>query len=147
VNLPSGDLFVLDVENKRVIKYDAMHNYNTAFGDFNWGRYSLNSPQKIHLLDDDKLGVLDGQKLVVFDFYGNGTSIINLPDSIIDYAFKNKLLFLNTATEIYFRPTAESPFKKLPIPSIQSDIVSIEINGSALYILTATKIYILRMYL
>ena len=147
VNLPSGDLFVLDSENKRVIKYDALHNYNTAFGDFNWGRYSLNSPQKIHLLDEDKIGVLDGPNLIVFDFYGNGTSIITLPDSIVDFTFKNKTLFLNTAADIYFRTAVDASFKKLQTPPIQGEIIGIEINGSAMYILTASKIYILRMYL
>ncbi len=147
VNLPSGDLFVLDSENKRVIKYDALHNYNTAFGDFNWGRYSLNMPKKIRLYDDDKIAVLDGQNLVVFDLYGNGINIIALPDSIVDFSFKNKILFLNSAAAIYFRISPEAPFKQLQMPALTGDIVSVEINNSTLYALTSTKIYILRMYL
>lgn len=147
VNLPSGDLFILDSENKRVIKYDAMHNYNTAFGDFNWGRYSLNTPVKIHLYDEDKIAVLDGKNLVLFDFYGNGISIITLPDSIVDFSYKNKTLFLNTPTGIYFRVSPEAPFKKLQMPSLPEDIVSFEISNTTLYVLTASKIYILRMFL
>jgi hypothetical protein len=147
VTLHSGDVFVIDSENKRVVKYDAMHNYNTAFGDFNWGRYSLNTPQKIHLYDEDKLGVLDGQNLVIFDYYGNGTAIITLPDSIVDFTFKNKTLFMNTASDIYFRASNESALKKIKMPAIPANIVSIEITGSAMYILTPAKVYIAKLYL
>ncbi len=147
VNLPSGDLFVLDSENKRVIKYDALHNYNSAFGDFNWGRYSLNTPTKIHLYDEDKLGVLDGQNLVVFDLYGNGLNIISLPDSIVDFAFKNNTLFLNTAKGMYFRILPESQFKRLSLPILSEEIVGFEVSNTTIYILTSSKIYTLRMYL
>jgi hypothetical protein len=146
-NLPSGDLFILDSENKRVIKYDALHNYNTAFGDFNWGRYSLNTPQKIRLYDEDEVAVLDGQNLVLFDFYGNGLNIIALPDSIIDFTFKNKILFITTPGGVYSRVSPESPFKRIQMPLLPEAIISLEVNNSTLYLLTSSKIYILRMYL
>ena len=42
-----GDLYVLDSENIRVLKFDLFGNFIQNFGGFDWGTFSLKNPQKL----------------------------------------------------------------------------------------------------
>ena len=73
-----GDLYVLDSENIRVLKFDLFGNFIQNFGGFDWGIYSLNHPKRLTVNFDNSVLVLDDTLLIVYDQFGNGREKINL---------------------------------------------------------------------
>jgi DNA-binding beta-propeller fold protein YncE len=72
-----GDLFILDSENKRVVKFDVFGNYSLNFGGFDAGNFSVHNPRRLAISPDNKIFVLDSKSLIIFDNFGNG--LINQP--------------------------------------------------------------------
>jgi DNA-binding beta-propeller fold protein YncE len=68
-----GELFCLDGENQRVIKFDASGEPQLGFGDLNIGEGRLVDPRRILVSDPSNVYVTDGNpaRVVVFDGYGN----------------------------------------------------------------------------
>jgi hypothetical protein len=68
-----GELFCLDGENQRIIKFDASGEPQLVFGDLNTGEGRLTDPRRILVLDPLTVYVTDGNpaRVVVFDGYGN----------------------------------------------------------------------------
>ena len=96
-----GELYVLDSENIRIIKFNIFGKYISNFGSYNYGKYKLKSPTKLAISSNNDIYVLDGKKLIRFDQFGNGNDIRNL-----DYDFTNIRIYgnnitLNTNDEIY----------------------------------------------
>ena len=50
-----GDLYVLDSENIRVLKFDLFGNFIQNFGGFDWGIYSLNHPKRLTVNFDNSV--------------------------------------------------------------------------------------------
>jgi hypothetical protein len=65
-----GDLFVLDGENLRVVKFGANMQYERSFGDIDDERSRLRQPVKILLAPDDHVYVLESDRLLEFDYFG-----------------------------------------------------------------------------
>jgi len=65
-----GDLFVLDGENLRVIKFAANMQYERSFGDIDDARSRLREPIKILISPDDHVFVLEPDRLLEFDYFG-----------------------------------------------------------------------------
>ncbi|MBE2280961.1 MAG: NHL repeat-containing protein, partial [Ignavibacteriaceae bacterium] len=66
-----GDLFILDGENSRIVKFDYFGNYSGSFGGFNSEGEPLIKPSKISVTSEDNILVLDRNKLRVYDGFGN----------------------------------------------------------------------------
>ena len=47
-----GDLYILDSENKRIVKFDLFGNFALNFGGYDAGIYSLVNPKKIAVSDN-----------------------------------------------------------------------------------------------
>src|SRR3989304_4838241 len=71
-----GDLFILDSENKRVLKFDLFGNFIQNFGGIDAGSFSLNNPAHLAVSASDKIFVIDRSNIIVFDNYGNGLTKI-----------------------------------------------------------------------
>ena len=65
-----GDLFVLDGENQRVLKFNPSFLFERVFGDINSGEGRLHDPIKISITNS-RLFVCEKDRLVVFDYFGN----------------------------------------------------------------------------
>lgn len=72
-----GDLYVLDSENKRVIDFDIYGNYKQNFGGFDAGNFMLNNPTQLAIASNNNIYVIDSDKIVVYDQFGNGVQKIN----------------------------------------------------------------------
>jgi DNA-binding beta-propeller fold protein YncE len=81
----AGDIFLLDGFNKRVLKFDVFGKFVQEFGTLNWGDFSLREPRKIKLLDGNTIAVLDHDRIVFYDQYGNGVGQINSDKPIADF--------------------------------------------------------------
>lgn len=141
-----GDLYVLDSENRRIIKFDLFGSFVQNFGGYDAGNYSLTSPKKISVSSDNKIFVLDKDRLVIFDQFGNGLSIIKLDSEQTGINIIFNLLTVNNQKEIYFANLnlPEISLKKIDLITSNSleDIVSSLIFNNKLYILTKNEIQV-----
>ena len=141
-----GDLYVLDSENRRIIKFDLFGSFVQNFGGYDAGNYSLTSPKKISVSSDNKIFVLDKDRLVIFDQFGNGLSIIKLDSEQTGINIIFNLLTVNNQKEIYFANLnlPEISLKKIDLKKSNSldDIVSSLIFNNKLYILTKNEIQV-----
>lgn len=95
-----GDLFIVDSDNKRVLKFNSMRQPVQSFGDFDWGEGALSEPQKIHVSRDDQVFVSDRGdhgRVMVYDYYGNflseiGSDKLKAPDGL--YVSSSGYLFV-----------------------------------------------------
>ena len=75
-----GDLYVLDSENKRILKFDLFGKYILQFGGFDAGEFAIKSPVKLIVTENSNVLVLDGMSLILFDLFGNGVAKVSLPE-------------------------------------------------------------------
>lgn len=66
-----GDLFVLDGENLRVVKFEENVRFRRSFGDIDDQRARLRQPIKILVGPNDHVYVLESDRLLEFDYFGN----------------------------------------------------------------------------
>ncbi|MDP2884001.1 MAG: NHL repeat-containing protein [Ignavibacteria bacterium] len=66
-----GDLFVLDGDNLRVVKFVDNVRFERSFGDIDDRRSRLRQPQKILVGPDDHVYVLEPDRLLEFDYFGH----------------------------------------------------------------------------
>lgn len=66
-----GDLFVLDGENLRVVKFAGNARFERSFGDIDDQRSRLRQPRKILVGENDHVYVLEPDCLLEFDYFGH----------------------------------------------------------------------------
>jgi hypothetical protein len=142
-----GDLYILDSENIRILKFDLFGNFIQNFGGFDWGVYSLKNPKKLGVLGDNSVLVLDDSVLVIYDQFGNGKGKIKL-----EKLFTNLKIFfggiaLNTDAEIFIGSTqlSENILRKINLIGLNEDklkILSCSVFNNKLYVLTPKEILI-----
>ena len=68
-----GDIFVVDGENKRIIKINSFGNPEMSFGGFENLDFRLKQPFQIAVSPDNEIFVSDIslRKVIVFDYFGN----------------------------------------------------------------------------
>jgi DNA-binding beta-propeller fold protein YncE len=66
-----GDLFLLDNENIRVVKVNTFSTIERTFGGIEAGKGRLKNPRKVWVTNQDLVCVLDEQRIVIFDNFGN----------------------------------------------------------------------------
>lgn len=65
-----GDLFVLDGENSRVVKFTNQSKFERTFGDVE-SAYRLQKPLSLVVTEGDHVLILERDQIVEFDFSGN----------------------------------------------------------------------------
>lgn len=99
-----GDIFILDSDNKRIIKLNRNGNFVQNIGDIDAGKFQLTEPEKFCVDVNSNLYVINKNKLFTFDQFGNGLRIIELkfrPTNInslfnkIIITDKSKILLIN----------------------------------------------------
>ena len=66
-----GDLFLVDGENRRVVKIVNNNSFDRAFGGQGSGTGQLQDPSRVRISAADLVYVQDGNTLKVFDLFGN----------------------------------------------------------------------------
>jgi hypothetical protein len=97
-----GDLFILDGENLRVAKFSATMQYERSFGDIHDRRARLRQPVKILISPADHVFVLEPDRLVEFDYFGQFLRVIG-PGSFDDargFCFVRGGIIVVTPTEL-----------------------------------------------
>jgi DNA-binding beta-propeller fold protein YncE len=145
-----GDLFILDSENRRIVKFDLFGNFIQNFGGYDYAKYALNSPVSMASDMNNNLYVADGKNIIIYDQFGTGAGEINTPEVIssINIIFSN--MTFNSKENVYFYDLERrtNPPEKLLIDSneFSGDIKGSFIFNSKLYILTSKEILVFQRH-
>jgi hypothetical protein len=66
-----GDLFICDTENTRIVKVNRFSQVERTFGGFDAGKGRLNTPTQLEVGPRDHVYVLDLQRIMMYDTFGN----------------------------------------------------------------------------
>lgn len=139
-----GDLYILDSDNGRILKYDLSGKYILEIGGNDAGDFAITNPKNFALDNFGKLYILDEKDIKVFDQYGSGLlkfkSIIDATSISIS---ENRLLFANetklTVLDLENRKIIFE-YDQLPNLDINEFIVEAKLLKNTLFILTPTRI-------
>ncbi len=139
-----GDLFVLDSENHRILKFDLFGNFIQNFGGYNYGKYSLTDPVKLAADPYNNIFAADADKIVIFDQYGNGIKIITAPETIQDINIIFDEFSIISGGKILTSRIGREPITLNPVTLNNYEeggafLSSMVFNGK-LYVLTSKKI-------
>ncbi len=71
-----GELFILETQGKRVLKFDQNQLFQMEFGSYSWGVGALSDPRDITMTPSDHVFVLDAHRVVAYKTY---LAIISAP--------------------------------------------------------------------
>jgi len=141
-----GDVFILDSENSRIVKFDIFGNFLQNFGGYDYGNFALANPAQLAVSMQNNIYVIDGDQIIVFDQYGNGITKLSGPEQFTSIRIIFDWLTVTTKEKIYALNlrTQETVLKELILEEYdsKSDIVSAIIFNNKLYLLTKKEILI-----
>lgn len=120
-----GDFFVLDSENKRILKFDLFGKYILQFGGYDAGEFAIKDPVKLIVTENNNILILDGTNLIVFDLFGNGVGKITLPEKFtsIDKYYSTITLTGDSTIYVSSFDSNRLSFTKQKLPSLPDDAV------------------------
>jgi hypothetical protein len=140
-----GELFVLDSDDTRILKYNLRGEYQLQIGSYDAGNYSLNHPEKFTVTADQRLYVIDENYIVIFDQFGNGLSKIKLDFTPININSSGNGITMTDGKRIYFinrdNESGGITFNTFR-PEIKNAINDALLFNGKLYILTPKNILI-----
>jgi hypothetical protein len=143
-----GDLYVVDSEDKRIIKFDNFGNFKQNFGGLDAGNYMLNDPKQLAISADNNAFIIDGSELVVFDQFGNGIKKINFEKILNSVRILFNKLIVTTEDKIYFvnLNSVDQKLSELKLIGLEEkpQIVSAILFGNNLYVLSTDSIMIFK---
>ncbi len=142
-----GDLYVLERDQKRVAVFNSHGQFLKDFGTLNGSSRILSDPRDIVIGDHDEIFVLENDRVLRFDIFGNLLSRFDLDPGLdpTSVAFGNSSVLVITPKQIVVIPLTTG------IPSVitSSSFIGANItdsfsdaflSGQACVILTATSI-------
>jgi hypothetical protein len=144
-----GDFFILDSENKRVLKFDLFGNFIQTIGGIDAGIYSLSNPTKLAASLGNQVFVIDDNKVVVFDNYGNGMGILEMEIKLHGIRIISNYLCINSKEEIFIADLRQPALELNKINFGDTDIklISAIRHSNNLYILTEKEVLVFRITL
>jgi hypothetical protein len=142
-----GDLFILDQENNRMLKFDLFGNFLMEFGGIDAGRFRLSRPLEFALLNNTTY-LLDsrGRRVVVFDQFGTGLNTIKLEHRMDNITASEGNIILSNESDIYLLEPASGVIRKIGFTKdFKGAIRDAFIFHRNLYILTPDRIIIYSM--
>lgn len=144
-----GDLFICDTENTRIVKVNRFTKVERVFGGFDAGTGRLRRPTQLEIGPQDYVYVLDGNRVLVFDTFGNflhdlAAGVFKNPGCL--YADNEGVVVLDD-TVIYFFDLNERPVASILLQSLlsvpHSEILSIAFTKTTMYLLTSVGLFTL----
>jgi DNA-binding beta-propeller fold protein YncE len=135
-----GELFICDSENGRIVKLDRFSTVERTFGGIGGGKGHLATPASVGAGPKDCVYVLDGERVAVFDAFGNYLrdivpGLLRHPSAL--FADNTVVAVLDSATIFLFdadeRPAGAVPLGRLVPPG--GEIRALAVASGALYIL------------
>jgi len=137
-----GELYICDTENNRVVKVDRFSTVERTFGGIGAGGGRLIAPVSVELGPHDAIYVLDGQRIAVFDPFGNYLrdlfpSLISRPSAL--FAGSGVIAVIDGDTLYMFdgNERLEGAFPLGTMVPPPSDVRALALGAGTLYMLTA----------
>ncbi len=99
-NSPMGDLFVLDSDNSRILKYNLSGKFLQEIGSYDAGEFTLINPKKFAISPDGTIYVIDENNVIVFDQYGNGLNKFAAEIDPMNINITFSIMCLNNSSKI-----------------------------------------------
>jgi hypothetical protein len=108
-----GDLFILDGENLRVLKFNPQQLFERSFGDINAGKGKLQNPIRL-VVTTSRIFIGEQTRIVVFDYFGNYLSSIGegVVSGLTGFALSDNTLLL-ASPDTLWQFSQEGVFQKL----------------------------------
>jgi hypothetical protein len=148
-----GDLFVLDGENLRVVKFAASMQYERSFGDIDDQRSKLRQPIKILLSPADHVFVLESDRLLEFDYFGHALRTIG-SGSFQDakgFCFFHGGIIVVTSTKLWWFDDRGDLLRAIGTADILSEspisaLEDLAADTDGLLLLTSIQLHIVRVF-
>lgn len=141
-----GDLFVIDSDNRQIIKFKPDWTFSNRFGNNESGKYAIANPIKIVVDNNSNLYLLDGNKILIYDQFGNGVSSFTLTEKPTNINLINNTLILIFNKHITYCPVDEILRDGIKLKKINFDldkeIIDALITGNRIFLLTENSISI-----
>lgn len=141
-----GDVFILDSENSRIVKFDIFGNFLQNFGGYDYGNFALQNPLQLAVSMQNNIFVIDGDEIIIFDQYGNGSGRISGAEDFRSIRIIFDWLTVTTKDKIFLvnLRSKELTLRELKIKEFEKslDLVSALIFNGKLYVLTKKEILI-----
>jgi hypothetical protein len=146
-----GDLFILDGENIRVIKFNTQGYFERVFGDINAGKGKLENPVKL-IATNSRIFVGDKNKIFVYDYFGNylGTLGDGIIENLRGFTILTNGLLAVSSDKMWWFSREGSLQKSSSLENIISgeridQIQDVASNGKQLFILSLHTIHVFTM--
>jgi hypothetical protein len=141
-----GDVFILDSENKRILKFDPFGKFIQTIGGYDYGKYTLNNPKKLAISMENNIYVIDDNYVYIYDNYGTGINKFEINEEMISIRIIFNWLTLNSKEKIYITNlrSKDKILNEAILSGIDKnyEIVSSLIFNGKLYALTKKSILI-----
>ncbi len=147
-----GDLFVLDGENLRVVQFDSRSGFVRSFGTLESREGRLRQPVEISISQDDRVLVLENDRIIEFDFAGTylrsiGVGIIHNASGMcvvekgLLVAANDTLTWFSSDGSVRTKIAASDIVSEFPL----SPLRDVAVSNDRLLLLTPTRVGVFRM--
>ncbi|MBT8378178.1 MAG: NHL repeat-containing protein [Ignavibacteria bacterium] len=141
-----GDIFILDSENQRIVKFDIFGNFVQNFAGYDYGDYSLTNPKQIGISMQNNIFVIDESSILIFDQFGNGIGRAEGKHDFTAIKIIFNELVVNTDEKIFYANlrNPELIINEVKLIGIEEklEIVSSIVYNNKLYVLTKKQIFV-----
>lgn len=145
-----GELYVCDSENSRVLKFNRLNYVERSIGGIAAGKGRLRSPTNVEIGPGDKLYVLDGKNIQVYDGFGNYLRTIGegmFAEKPVIAADSRGLVVLDGSGILFFdeedRPAGGATPGEL-WEEVNGEVRGLVVSGEDVYLLTENGIWFLK---
>lgn len=134
-----GALFVLEGENKQIVKINTRQHIERIFGGVDAGKGRLVNPKKIQVSSSDKLYVLDDTTFKVFDIFGNFLAELRNDSlrNILSFAVRDDTLYVLQPC-VVFTMKGNAVLNRF---LVSCDVVDVALTGDSFVFLTKKNYY------
>jgi hypothetical protein len=147
-----GDLFVLDGENLRILKFASTKNYSLVFGNLERENARIRNPQKMVVTSTGTVYVADQTRILSYDAFGNFlgsigdgkcTNLVGLcvTDESIVAVSRDQLWCFNLQGEL----AMHYPLQYFMSEPKLKEITDVALFGGQLYLLSPDMVHVFKM--
>ena len=138
-----GDLYLLENDNNRILKFNLTGEYLTEIGGNDAGTFALSNPSDFSIDKRNNIYVIDNSSIKVFDQFGNGKAKIDLDFTPHKIELFNNEVILTEEKRIVFYNTTEKrithEFNDL-LKNNEEKIIDVKRRDKNIFILTSKNI-------
>jgi len=147
-----GDMFILDGENSRILKFVGSTQFERSFGGIDDQRGKVEEPIKILVGSNDHVYVLEQARLLEYDYFGNYVRTIGggiLSDARGFDVGEGRIVVAAKDTLYWFSDRGEllrlTPKATLLTSSPLGPLEDVALVRDRLYVLTAKKLFLFKV--